>query len=103
MRCIKCGKETLDNHVFCESCQVAMDHYPVKPDAAIHLPNRQEETVTKKAPLKKKVLSPEEQIQRLKKANRSLHLWFWILLLLLLASLSLVIYLAHSAGILPLL
>lgn len=101
MRCIKCGKETQDNHVFCESCLVVMDHYPVKPDAAIHLPNRQEVTATKKTTQKKKALSPEEQVLRLKKANRRLHLWFWILLLLLIASLGGAAYLAYRAGLFP--
>ena len=101
MRCIKCGKETQDNHVFCESCLVVMDKYPVKPDTAIHLPNRQEGAVTKKPPSKKKALPPEEQLLRLKKANRRLHLWFWILLLLLLACLGGSAYLAYRAGLLP--
>lgn len=101
MRCIKCGKDTQDNHVFCESCLTVMDAYPVKPDTAIHLPNRQETAVKKAAP-RKRVLTPEEQMERLKKAHRRLRWYFLILLLLFIASLAAVAYFANRAGLLPL-
>ena len=99
-RCIKCGKETQEGHVFCEDCLAVMDAYPVKPDAAIHLPNRQE-AAPKKAVPRKRVLTPEEQVERLKKANRRLRWYFLLLLLLFAASLAAVAYLAYRAGLLP--
>jgi len=98
-RCIKCGKETQDGHIFCESCLTVMDAYPVKPDTAIHLPDRQE--APKKAVPRKRVLTPEEQVERLKKANRRLRLYFLLLLLLFAASLAAVAYLTFRAGLLP--
>lgn len=40
MYCLKCGKETADNKVFCKSCLDSMEDYPVKPGQPIVLPNR---------------------------------------------------------------
>lgn len=40
MYCLRCGKETADNKVFCKSCLESMEDYPVKPGQPIMLPNR---------------------------------------------------------------
>ena len=82
MYCMKCGKETQENQVFCERCLQVMDTYPVKPDVAIHLPNRNQPPVTKKPTHRKRILKPEEQLVLLKKANRRLFLAGLVLLLL---------------------
>lgn len=74
MFCLKCGKETKGEQVFCDSCLQVMDAYPVRSDAPIHLPNRTEPQPPKKASSRKRSLPPEEQIQLLKTTNRRLAL-----------------------------
>ena len=82
MQCMKCGKKTEENQVFCESCLQVMDAYPVKPDTAIHLPNRNLMRPYKKGSYRKKTTSPEEQIARLKKVIRRLRIVCAVLVLL---------------------
>ena len=72
MYCLKCGKSTQDNQVFCDSCLQSMEKYPVKPGTAIHLPHRNTPAPVKKQSHRKRVLTPEEQILRLKTASRRL-------------------------------
>lgn len=61
MYCLKCGKETVDTHIFCERCLQVMSDYPVKPDTKVHLPHRLETHAPKKQP-RKRMLQPEEQL-----------------------------------------
>ena len=74
MICMKCGRETQEKQVFCDGCLAIMAAYPVKPDAAIHLPARPTEDTAKKAAPRKKVIPPEEQVENLKTSNRRLIL-----------------------------
>lgn len=74
MYCLKCGKDTQGEQVFCENCLQVMDAYPVKPDTAIHLPKRSTQSAPKKPVHRKKVISGEEQVAQLKTANRRLRL-----------------------------
>ncbi len=83
MNCVKCGREIEENQVFCETCLEEMKQYPVKPDTAIHIPSHKQEDELKKAnPRKKLLLSPSEQIQKLKR--KILRLRILILLLVML-------------------
>ncbi len=79
MYCMKCGKETQQDQVFCESCLQVMDAYPVKPDAAIQLPIRAQRTPSKKSAHRKRKIPLEEQVANLKKANRRLRLTVFVL------------------------
>lgn len=72
MNCLKCGKETENQQVFCAKCLQAMDAYPVKPGTAVHLPVRPEQPVTKKQTHRRKLLPPEEQVLHLRKTVRRL-------------------------------
>lgn len=76
MYCLKCGRETVSEKVFCNECLELMKQHPVKPGTAIQLPQRASMAVPKKAP--KRVLSPEEQIVRLKRSR------FWLRLTVIL-------------------
>lgn len=71
MYCMKCGREITGDQVFCPKCLETMERYPVKPDVVVQLPQRRETSLKKSAP-RKKVLTAEEQILRLKKKNRLL-------------------------------
>ena len=68
LHCLKCGKEIPEKQVFCETCLDVMEQFPVKPETKIFLPKRDAPSVSKKAPVRKKVLSPEERVPKLKKA-----------------------------------
>ncbi len=83
MTCMKCGREIPAGQVFCDSCLALMEKYPVKPDAAIHLPLRKEASVAKKQSGRRRQLPPEEQILLLRKRNRRLRLIVAILSILL--------------------
>ena len=69
MNCMKCGREISGDHAFCPKCLALMEKYPVKPDVVVQLPPRRD-TSPKKVQPRKKPLTPEEQVQRLKKRNR---------------------------------
>ena len=87
MYCIKCGKDTVLDQIFCPDCQQEMERYPVKPNTPVVLPKRPQAPSVKKTP-RKKSIPPEEQIANLKRRVRFLT----ILLLLLFALGSAMIY-----------
>lgn len=70
MYCMKCGREMDSEQAFCEDCLLDMEKYPVKPGTAVHLPIRKNIPATRK-PAKRRAVSPEEQVARLKK-----RIWF---------------------------
>ena len=84
MQCLKCGKETEENQVFCNSCLESMEQYPVKCTAPVHLPERKPDHVPKKIPRKKWMFSVEEQIGHLKTTIRRLVITVVILSLIVL-------------------
>ena len=68
MNCMKCGREIGEDQAFCDICLAEMENYPVNPGIAIHIPPHTEEEEPKRAPARRKpVLSPSEQVLRLKK------------------------------------
>lgn len=91
MYCLKCGKETKEHQVFCDSCLQVMDQHPVKPGTPIHLPHRSAHAAPKKA--RKRTLPPDEQIASLKKRSHRLTLFLLLALLALLLTVSALGYL----------
>lgn len=77
MNCMKCGRETAGEDVFCQECLLQMEKYPVPPGVVVLLPRRKESSSMKKV-TKRYTPSMEEQIAVLRKRNAVL-----ILLLLL--------------------
>lgn len=90
LKCIKCGRETINDQVFCPDCQVDMQRYPVRPGTVVQIPARKETGTVKKV-TRKKTMSPEEQVESLKKQVRTLWLSL-ILVSILAASLSVPTY-----------
>ena len=72
MQCLKCGKDTKSEQVFCTRCLAGMEDYPVKPDVHIQLPKQTDRDLSKKSAKKRRPLSPDEQITLLRKRNRRL-------------------------------
>ena len=91
MNCVKCGRETAEEQVFCDLCLGEMEHYPVKPGTAIHIPAQTPREENKKHQPKRKLPpTASEQLLRLKKKVRRLRVLL-VLLLLLCAGLSLAV------------
>lgn len=72
MACMKCGRDTQDGQVFCETCLELMEWYPVKPGTAVQLPKRQDTPVRKN--IKRRGPTPEDQIKRLRRVIRVLSI-----------------------------
>lgn len=83
MWCLKCGKDTKNEQVFCPQCLAGMDAYPVKPDVHIQLPNHSARNNPKKNVKKKRTPTPEDMVAILRTRNRRLLVVILVLVLLL--------------------
>lgn len=84
MNCMKCGRETLEEQVFCPECLEEMKKYPVSPTTTVRLPRRTDPQPSKKA-ARRKLPPEEEQIRQLKKRIRVLTWLLAVALALVLA------------------
>lgn len=82
MACMKCGRETSADQIFCQDCLLDMERYPVKPGTAVLLPIHRESSVTRKAP-KRRAPSAEDQVKWLKKRVRLLTILLLLCVLLI--------------------
>lgn len=85
MFCLKCGRETENEQVFCNACLEVMEKYPVKPGTHIHLPKR-EATVAPKKTSRRRTLKPEEQVLQLKKSLRRSRILMVLLILFIIGA-----------------
>ena len=90
MACLKCGKKTKDEHVFCPACLTAMEAYPVKQELHVHLPLRKERELPKRT-RKRRILSDDEQLAVLKKRQRRMIAAIVLLVMLLGAAVGLLV------------
>ena len=88
MNCMKCGREIDGKQAFCPKCLELMEQCPVKPDVVVQLPLRQDQA--KKPVSRKRVRTPEEQVQRLKRTNH----WLTAIICLLLVACTLLAYIS---------
>lgn len=78
MSCIKCGKDTLGQDVFCKECLEVMADYPVKPGTPVLIPDQ---TSVRRHPTRKlRALEPEEIIRRQRRLIRLLCVTVAVLL-----------------------
>ena len=68
MGCLRCGKETENNAVFCEECTRGMADYPVKPGTVIVIPQRDPVHPEKKS--KRRIREEQKRKKADKKAKR---------------------------------
>ena len=71
MYCMKCGREVGEDQAFCDKCLKAMDKHPVNPDIVVKLPQRTDAPAKKHLP-RKKPLTQDEVILRLKQKTQRL-------------------------------
>ena len=96
MTCLKCGRKTEEDRVFCKECLTVMDRYPVKSGTPVHLPRHAFVPTNKKAAPRKRTVSPEEQVLNLRKKLRRSRLIGALLLVTL--CLATVLLLREFAG-----
>ena len=64
MHCLKCGKQTKSEHVFCPGCLTVMEAYPVKPDVHIQLPKDANRESPKKSGRKRRCVNDHAGCRR---------------------------------------
>lgn len=69
MSCLRCGVETENEQVFCDSCRAVMAENPIKPGTPVHIPQRPDRE-PEKAPNARRVLTPKETIGKMRKLIR---------------------------------
>lgn len=72
MNCMRCGKETTGNNVFCPECLAEMEKYPVKPGTVIQIPVRSAEPEPRKPARRKKEPPIEVQLASMRSLVRNL-------------------------------
>lgn len=85
MSCMRCGKETDENQVFCTECLKDMEQQPVKPGTPIQLPNRENRGSTKRASFRLAASKWQDKIFLLK------YIIFWLVILIVLLTAALVL------------
>jgi len=73
MKCLRCGRETASDHVFCDTCIQIMDQYPVNPSTPVILPKRTE-TVSARKTSRRKAIPLDEQVVLLRSRIRLLFI-----------------------------
>lgn len=70
MYCLKCGKETEADNVFCAGCLEVMEKYPVKPGTAVYIPSRKKAVEDKKKSLPRWNVSATDELDGLRRVIR---------------------------------
>ena len=78
MSCMRCGKESTEDHVFCTECLEDMKRHPVKPGTPIQLPVRENNGPVKRASFRVAESKWHDKIFRLK------YTMFWLVVLIIL-------------------
>ena len=95
MSCIRCGKDTIENNIFCSECLADMERHPVKPGTPILLPNRETRGAVKRASFKLAASKWQDKIFRLK------YIIFWLILIIVLLSAALALCICMLLQITP--
>ena len=87
MNCLRCGRETENQQVFCKTCLEYMSHYPVKSDTPIYLPVRNAKDAPRKQHIRRRrERTAEEMVVILRKRVRFLAAVCLILTMMLSAA-----------------
>lgn len=100
VNCMKCGRETDNEQVFCDSCLEVMAKYPVKPGIVIHLPKHDDTPIRKTSPVYP-THTPEEQVVRQRSVIRWLSLALAVLVVAFGLAAAAVLYLLDQRDLQP--
>ena len=67
VNCMKCGRETKVDAVFCDECLEHMDRHPVPPNTLVYVPSEKDRASAKKHSNLPPVVTAEDQVKRLTK------------------------------------
>ena len=70
VNCMKCGRETTADAVFCDDCLDHMARHPVPANTLVYVPNDKDRAAVKKSSAVLPVITAEEQVKRL---TRKVH------------------------------
>ena len=79
MSCLRCGRETAENQVFCKLCLEDMEKYPVKPGTTVQIPSQAARDALRKPRAKQSSL--QEEYDKLHHTVRILLLVLAVLLM----------------------
>lgn len=77
MQCLRCGRETHDDHVFCFLCEAVMAKSPVKANTVVTIPER---SVRTRSSGVRKPVRVEEDTDQLQRTILQLRLWVCLLM-----------------------
>ena len=77
MQCLRCGRETEDERVFCFLCESIMVKQPVKPNTVVTIPER---SVRARTAIVRKPARVEEDTDHLHRTILQLRLWVCMLM-----------------------
>ena len=77
MQCLRCGRETDGDHVFCFLCESVMVKQPVKPNTVVTIPER---SVRLRSTPVRKPQKQEEDTEHLHRTILQLRLWVCMLM-----------------------
>lgn len=95
MNCMRCGRETSENEIFCDECLQDMQRHPVDPTTPVILPNREKRIPSKRTNFRVAASKWEDRIFRLR------YLIFWLVMIILLLLIALGICICSILGVLP--
>ena len=77
MQCLRCGRETEDEHVFCFLCEAVMMKQPVKPNTVVTIPERSARSRNPQPRRQQRQVDDSEQLRR---TIMQLRLWVCMLM-----------------------
>ena len=77
MQCLRCGRETEGEQVFCFLCEAVMVKHPVKPNTVVTIPER---SVRLRRSAPRKPQPPEDDTDQLRRTILQLRLWICMLM-----------------------
>ena len=75
VNCMKCGRETKEDAVFCEECLEHMARHPVPANTLVYVPSEKDRAASKKHIVSHPVMTHEDQIKRLNRKVQTLSLF----------------------------
>ena len=77
MQCLRCGRETDGDHVFCFLCESVMVKQPVKPNTVVTIPER---AARSRPASVRKPQKTEDDTEQLRRTILQLRLWVCMLM-----------------------
>ena len=75
VNCMKCGRETKSDAVFCPECLEHMERHPIAENMLVYVPTEKDRAAAvKKTTVAHPVVSPEDQVKRLHRKVEILRL-----------------------------